>query len=366
MTDALGSILATFSNTAGSAVMLGNQFYGPYGNQLYQFGSMNTSKGYTGQYNDPVTGLDYYISRYYDPVAGVFLSADLQQGNLAGMNPYGYVDGNPETRNDPTGQAFTTPGGGGVGGNSGASGNTPPPTNTSSYTCAWYDLSCDANYEWNHITQFAQHVTNVVHQDITHPAQAAQQLEQIEQTVVHAISGAVAVVVAIVAAIIIGVAVFVFLHKAPQSWTRPTWADLEANEGVEKTRYIPNGQQRSSKQHVLRQHAWVNPSDVEARAINDRRNSSAFYDGDMAQWAVDYALMEMTAAQLQYLADMEANPQRGATLTLRGTAPTDVGYVYVYNRQTRQVTRVETANFRVIIGVDSSGKPYIITAYPEV
>jgi RHS repeat-associated protein len=83
MTDALGSVLATFSNTAGAASMLGTQLYGPYGNQRYQTGCMRTAKGFTGQYNDAVTGLDYYGSRYYDPVPGVFLSADSTEGLIA-------------------------------------------------------------------------------------------------------------------------------------------------------------------------------------------------------------------------------------------------------------------------------------------
>jgi RHS repeat-associated protein len=43
---------------------------------------MGTNKGFTGQYNDTLTGLDYYNARYYDPVVGVFLSADTVQGNL--------------------------------------------------------------------------------------------------------------------------------------------------------------------------------------------------------------------------------------------------------------------------------------------
>jgi hypothetical protein len=34
----------------------------------------------------------------------VFLSADKVQGNWQGMNPYGYVDGNPETKSDPSGK----------------------------------------------------------------------------------------------------------------------------------------------------------------------------------------------------------------------------------------------------------------------
>jgi len=76
----LGSVLSTFSNTTGSAAVLGNQVYGPYGTQRYSKGAIGTNKGFTGQYNDSVTGLDYYNARYYDPVVGVFLSADTAQG----------------------------------------------------------------------------------------------------------------------------------------------------------------------------------------------------------------------------------------------------------------------------------------------
>jgi RHS repeat-associated protein len=104
MTDTLGSILASFTNAAGGATLKGNQVYGPYGNARYSKGSITTAKGFTGQYSDALTGLDYYNARYYDPVAGVFLSADVKQGNRQGMNPYAYVGGNPETQNDPTGE----------------------------------------------------------------------------------------------------------------------------------------------------------------------------------------------------------------------------------------------------------------------
>jgi RHS repeat-associated protein len=78
--------------------------YGPYGSSRYQQGSMDTTKGFTGQYNDAVTGLDYYHARYYDPVVGRFLSVDKATGNLQGMDPYCYVGGNSETKTDPTGQ----------------------------------------------------------------------------------------------------------------------------------------------------------------------------------------------------------------------------------------------------------------------
>lgn len=93
-------------------------------------GSLGTSKGYTGQYNDSLTGLDYYNARYYDPVVGRFLSADTVQGNGQGMDPYAYVGGNPETETDPTGHQIPTAEMGGEvqiandnGSNGGGSGN---------------------------------------------------------------------------------------------------------------------------------------------------------------------------------------------------------------------------------------------------
>ncbi len=115
LTDALGSVLETISATANTATVQGNQVYSPYGSSRYQQGSMGTAKGFTGQYNESGSGLDYYGSRYYDPVVGRFLSADALDGNLAGMDPYAYVGGNPETFNDPSGQRYAPPPGGGGG-----------------------------------------------------------------------------------------------------------------------------------------------------------------------------------------------------------------------------------------------------------
>jgi hypothetical protein len=51
-----------------------------------------------------VTGLDYDNARWYDPVSGQFLSPDTVQGNAQGMDPYAYVEDNPETRTDLSGQ----------------------------------------------------------------------------------------------------------------------------------------------------------------------------------------------------------------------------------------------------------------------
>ncbi len=72
----MGSLLASFSNTANSAALKSNQLFSPYGSARYTSGTLNTARGFTGQYNDTLTGLDYFNARYYDPVVGVFLSAD--------------------------------------------------------------------------------------------------------------------------------------------------------------------------------------------------------------------------------------------------------------------------------------------------
>jgi RHS repeat-associated protein len=128
LTDTQGNVLTSFSAVASSAAVQGNQLYSPYGTQRYQQGSTGTDLGYMGRINDSVTGLDYDNARYYDPVTGMFISADDIQGNAQGMNPYAYVAGNPKTYVDPSGHMITdndfdaaesmgpTNGGGGGGG----------------------------------------------------------------------------------------------------------------------------------------------------------------------------------------------------------------------------------------------------------
>ncbi len=118
LVDALGSLVSAFNNSQGGAALKSNQLFGPYGNGRYYACCLNTARGFLGQYNDG-TGLDYLNARYYDPVAGVFLSADTVEGNMQGMNPYAYVGGNPETHSDPSGRYRITTGGG--------IGNAPPP-----------------------------------------------------------------------------------------------------------------------------------------------------------------------------------------------------------------------------------------------
>jgi RHS repeat-associated protein len=109
--DGLGSVSVALSSS-GSAT--GQTLYYPYGEVRYSSGSMPTARGYTGQYQDATSGLDYYGARYYDPTLSQFTSADTV---LDGLNRYAYVGGNPTTATDPTGHALWEGehGGGGYG-----------------------------------------------------------------------------------------------------------------------------------------------------------------------------------------------------------------------------------------------------------
>jgi RHS repeat-associated protein len=89
-------------NTSGA--LIGSQLSGPYGNSRYSSDTLPTSIGFTGQQTDSVTGLDYFNARYYDPVTGQFLSADVVQGNAQGTSPYRYVmGGRPGESDGPDG-----------------------------------------------------------------------------------------------------------------------------------------------------------------------------------------------------------------------------------------------------------------------
>lgn len=74
--DILSSRVLVLNSSGGVA---GEQLFGPYGNQRYIHGILPTSIGFTGQRSDSVTGLDYYVARYYDPAVGQFISPDSMQ-----------------------------------------------------------------------------------------------------------------------------------------------------------------------------------------------------------------------------------------------------------------------------------------------
>jgi RHS repeat-associated protein len=104
VSDLLGNVVLALNNV-GTVIAV--QLYEPYGTMNYAWGTMPTAHNYTGQRLDSQSGLLYYNSRWYDPVSGQFARADILLGNAQGMNPYSYVQGNPEMMTDPAGYRAT-------------------------------------------------------------------------------------------------------------------------------------------------------------------------------------------------------------------------------------------------------------------
>jgi len=100
LADELNSTTIALDSTGATQAV---QLFSPYGSVRYSQGSMPTTYNFTGQRLDSQTGLLYYNSRYYDPLSGRFIRTDTVQNNANGLDPYAYVIGNPETKNDPTG-----------------------------------------------------------------------------------------------------------------------------------------------------------------------------------------------------------------------------------------------------------------------
>ena len=102
-TDALGSPVA---RTDAAGTVLNRTRYEPYG---LTAGGATPTIGFTGHVNDADTGLVYMQQRYYDPVAGRFLSIDpvTTDANTGGsFNRYNYAGNNPYKYIDPDGRAF--------------------------------------------------------------------------------------------------------------------------------------------------------------------------------------------------------------------------------------------------------------------
>ena len=98
--DALGSVRLVTGSTA-SSVFSSN--YKPYGLNYGQLGSSEFM--YTGKQNDPVTGFYFYGARFYYPAISRFISEDTSSGSTSplSLNRYSYVEDNPVSFNDPTG-----------------------------------------------------------------------------------------------------------------------------------------------------------------------------------------------------------------------------------------------------------------------
>jgi RHS repeat-associated protein len=100
-TDALGSPVAR-SDAAGN--IISRTRYEPYGGTA---SGVTPTIGFTGHVNDADTGLVYMQQRYYDPVAGRFLSIDpvTTDANTGGsFNRYAYANNNPYKYIDPDGR----------------------------------------------------------------------------------------------------------------------------------------------------------------------------------------------------------------------------------------------------------------------
>lgn len=106
-TDALGSPVAR-TDAAGNLVS--RTSYEPYGATA---SGVTPTIGFTGHVNDARSGLVYMQQRYYDPVAGRFLSIDpvVTDANTGGsFNRYAYAINNPYKYIDPDGRlAFLLP-----------------------------------------------------------------------------------------------------------------------------------------------------------------------------------------------------------------------------------------------------------------
>jgi RHS repeat-associated protein len=106
-TDALGSPVA---RTNASGAVISRTRYEPYGATVAGSDSPGWI-GFTGHVSDVDTGLVYMQQRYYDPIAGRFLSVDpvttnAKDGSFFGR--YHYANNNPYKYKDPDGRAFET------------------------------------------------------------------------------------------------------------------------------------------------------------------------------------------------------------------------------------------------------------------
>ncbi|NUW71977.1 RHS domain-containing protein [Vibrio mediterranei] len=76
--------------------------YSPFGKATVTTEQIKFNLRFPGQYYDAETGLHYNWHRYYDPSLGRYLQSD-PLGLHAGVDTYGYVNGNPLSLSDPTG-----------------------------------------------------------------------------------------------------------------------------------------------------------------------------------------------------------------------------------------------------------------------
>lgn len=96
------------SDANGAAIFRTN--YKPFGLLWSPTGTGASKFNYTGELQDPRSGLYLLHARYYDPETGRFFQADPLPGTPRrpqSLNQYAYVTNNPLRYVDPTGQRMT-------------------------------------------------------------------------------------------------------------------------------------------------------------------------------------------------------------------------------------------------------------------
>jgi RHS repeat-associated protein len=76
--------------------------YDPYGNPTLLSGTVGSDIGYAGYFYHAASGLEFTLTRAYDPLHARWLNRD-PIGELSGTNLYTYTGGNPESLEDPLG-----------------------------------------------------------------------------------------------------------------------------------------------------------------------------------------------------------------------------------------------------------------------
>jgi RHS repeat-associated protein len=100
--DGLGSVTG-LTNASGNIVK--TYRYNSFGEIYTQTGSLVQPFTFTGREYDPESGLYYYRARYYDPMAGRFISKDPIGFEGGDVNLFRYVGNNPGNLTDPEGLA---------------------------------------------------------------------------------------------------------------------------------------------------------------------------------------------------------------------------------------------------------------------
>ncbi len=95
--------------TDASGQVIWRESYRPYGERLTNAPASSTNDvWFTSRRQDQETGLVYMGARYYDPVAGRFLSTDpkgFDEANIHTFNRYAYANNNPYRYKDPDGRS---------------------------------------------------------------------------------------------------------------------------------------------------------------------------------------------------------------------------------------------------------------------